>query len=206
MGPAGSGKGTQADMLGEKLGLPVISPGELLRHERDKGTAVGKRAARKMAKGVLVPDDIVESVIEKRLKKKDALNGVIFDGYPRRFEQLGFLEKNIRRLGVKRTMVFYIDAGDEKIKKRISGRRVCDCGAAYHLKNNPPRKKGVCDECGARIYQRKDDRPEILAGRLKRFHKRNAPLIDYFRERSDFIKINGNKSIKEVKADICRHF
>ncbi len=206
LGPAGSGKGTQADMLGKVLHLPVVSPGELLRHERDQGTEIGKQVAEKMAKGILVSDEVVEEIIGKRLLKDDVAQGYILDGYPRRQEQLSFLSKRLGNMEAKSVLAIYIDASDKKIKKRISGRRVCDCGAAYHIKNNPPKVGDVCDECGKKVYQRKDDSPEILAGRLERFHGRTAPLLDFFKENFKLIKIDGDRSIEDVKKDIWQIF
>ena len=203
-GPPGSGKGTQADMLGEELNLPVISPGELLRHERDSGTKVGKEAAALMAGGQLVPDNIIETILDKRLAKDDTVRGFVLDGYPRRNHQLGLLIRRLQKIHGKENKIIaiYLKADDEKIKARIGGRRVCDCGAAYHLETNPPWQEGICDNCGEKLYQRKDDVPKVLAGRLTRFHKRVKPILKYFRNESALIQIDGDQSIGRVKEDI----
>lgn len=202
-GPPGSGKGTQADILGEALNFPVISPGELLRHERDRGTKLGKQAAGLLAKGLLVSDEIVEDILNKRLKKRDVSKGYILDGYPRREEQLNLLNKRLASYRQKpKVTAVYIDVHDQEIKKRLSGRRVCDCGAAYHVKYNPPKKQGICDLCGTKLYQRKDDAPVIVRGRLSRFHKRISPILRYFKKDNRFFKVNGEQAIKEIQKEI----
>lgn len=207
-GPPGSGKGTQADMLGEKLGLPVISPGELLRHERDAGTELGKQVADKLAKGELVNDELVENILDNRLKKDDASAGFILDGFPRDLEQLEYLEKKIHELlkSDDEVMAIYIDVSDKEVESRIGGRRVCDCGAAYHLTKKPPKEEGICDLCGAKIYIRKDDKPEIMAGRLKSFHERIGPILENFKKDGKLIRINGEKEIDEIKKEIEKIF
>ncbi|MCD4761910.1 nucleoside monophosphate kinase [bacterium] len=202
-GPPGSGKGTQADILGEALNFPVISLGELLRHERDQGTKLGKQAAGLLAKGLLVSDEIVEDILSERLKKRDVSKGYILDGYPRREEQLSLFNKRSASYRQKPNITaIYIDVHDKEIKKRLSGRRVCDCGAAYHIKYNPPKRLGICDLCGAKLYQRKDDAPVIMRGRLSRFHKRISPILKYFEEHYKFFRVNGEQSIKEIQKEI----
>ena len=207
-GPPGSGKGTQADMLGEYLKMPVISPGELLRHERDAKTKIGKKVEGLIAKGRLVPDEIIEKILDKRLVKRDTGRGFILDGYPRRLSQLKHFKQRLKKIVVENDEVIaiYIDASDKKIKMRISGRRVCDCGASYHIKNNPPKKKGVCDLCGAKLYRRKDDAPDILKGRLERYHKRIKPLMIYFKNNHINLRINGDFNIEQVKKEIIKQY
>lgn len=203
-GPPGSGKGTQADRLGEKIKLPVISPGELLRHERDKGTILGKQIADRLARGRLVPDEVVERILDARLRKPDARAGFILDGYPRRLSQLRLLKKRLTRLGKENNLVFafYIKVSDKEVKKRLGGRLVCDCGAEYHTIYSPPKKKGICDLCGGKLYRRQDDAPEIIKTRLARFHKRIKPLLRDWQKYYPLIKINGEQSIEKVGQDI----
>lgn len=203
-GPPGSGKGTQADMLGEDLGLPVISVGELLRHERDAGTEIGKQVADKLAQGELVPYGIVEDILTQRLSRPDTELGYILDGYPREEEQLDYLEKRFRdNLNQEdKIVVVHISLDDEEIKRRISGRRVCDCGASYHLQYNPPKQEGICDLCGRELYQRKDDKPEVVESRLQSYHKRIQPLLDRLKKGYTVITINGRETIEEEKEDI----
>ncbi|MFH1745383.1 MAG: nucleoside monophosphate kinase [bacterium] len=205
-GPPGSGKGTQADMLGERIHFPVISPGELLRHEQEKNTKIGRDIDNKMSGGNLVPDSFVEKIISKRLAKKDAKNGFIFDGYPRRESQLGYLKNKFEKISSDKDIIlaFYIHISDCSVKARLGGRRVCDCGASYHLKFNPPLKKGRCDLCEKKLSRRKDDDPRVVAKRLKDFHSGHKPLLEYFKKHYKLININGEKSIKEVRKEIWK--
>lgn len=203
-GPPGSGKGTQADMLAKKLNLPVVSPGELLRHEEDSNTAIGRKIKPIIDSGKLVPDEIIEKIILKCFKRFDARAGIVFDGYPRKGAQLDFLMKKLEKIAGKRDYVraILIDASDKEVKRRLGGRRVCDCGAAYHLKYNPPKKSGLCDLCGKKLSVRHDDKPALIAERLKLYHKEIKPLLDYFEKSDKLIKINGEQSIDKVRKDI----
>jgi adenylate kinase len=206
LGPAGSGKGTQADMLAEKLGLPVISPGELLRNELDHGSSLGREIRETMVRGELVQDKIVEDMISKRLGEKDASKGFVMDGYPRREEQLVCIAPRMEDVAKENVIAFFIDSSDEEIKARVVGRLVCDCGAAYHVENNPPKVEGICDLCGAKIYQREDDKPEVLASRLKQFRRLTGPVLDYFSNFYKLIRIDGDKRIDDVKKEIWGYF
>jgi adenylate kinase len=203
-GPPGSGKGTQSDMLGEHLRLPVISPGELLRHEREKKTVIGLAAEERMANGKLLPDSLVEEVLLKRLAKKDTAKGFVLDGFPRRLPQLRKLAKMLKELGVDDESItaVYVRVRDAQVKKRISGRRVCDCGAAYHLVHNPSKKVGVCDLCGRKLQIRQDDKPQIIKDRLKTFHELNIPMLDYFRKRGRLFTVDGEEPIDDVHENI----
>jgi len=203
-GPPGSGKGTQVDMLAKKLKLPVICPGELLRHEIGLKTKIGKQVKSLVDLGKLVPDEIVEKIIDQRLKKPDAQKGAIFDGYPRRQKQLDFLIKRLARITSDKDYIYaiLIDVSDREIKQRLSGRRACDCGAVYHLKYNPPKKSGICDLCGKKLYIRDDDKSKVIAGRLKLYYEQTKPLIDFWQKKGKLIKINGEQSIKDVEKEI----
>lgn len=203
-GPPGSGKGTQADMLGEMLHVPVISPGELLRHERDAGTELGKQVEEKITHGILVSDEIVENMLDKRLEKDDVKNGFVLDGYPRRKEQIEFFSKRVEPIIGDNGFVLaiYINVSDDEVKHRIGGRRVCDCGTSYHIVNNPPKQEGLCDLCGSALYQREDDKPEILHDRLRDFHVGIKPLLDFFEKDHELVRVDGHKHIDEIKNDI----
>lgn len=202
LGPPGSGKGTQSDVLGEKLKLPVISPGELLRYEEEKNTKLGKSVEKKINQGKLVSSDIIEKLVEKRLKKNDARNGFILDGYPRRLEQLVWLEKKLAKFEDKVIMVFYVKVSNKEVKARISGRRVCGCGAAYHLKYNPPKKKNRCDICGRELEIRDDDIPAIITDRLKTFHHHSKPMLSYYKKKGYLFTIDGEQSIQKIEKSI----
>ncbi|MEA3463573.1 MAG: nucleoside monophosphate kinase [Patescibacteria group bacterium] len=241
-GPPGSGKGTQADVLAKKLKLPVICPGDLLRHEIELRTEIGRKVRPTLNAGELVTEIIVGSLVEQRLQRCDAEKGAIFDGYPRRQKQLNFLIKILLAAGVSHAALLpskiagnatsqychalpearlrksgaaggmtscscliyaiLVDVSDKEVKQRLGGRRICDCGAVYHLKYNPPKKRGVCDLCGKKLYIRNDDKPAVIADRLRLYHRQTKPLLDYFQQRGKLIKINGEQSIKDVEKEI----
>jgi adenylate kinase len=203
-GPPGSGKGTQADRLGKKMKLPVISTGELLRHEKNKQTALGKQISACLTRGRLVSNEIVEKILDARLRKTDTHAGFILDGYPRRLSQLRLFKKRLARLDEKVNLVFafYIKVSNREVKSRLGGRLVCDCGAEYHIIYNPPKQEGICDLCGGKLYRREDDAPEIVQTRLNRFHKRIKPLLRDWQKHYPLIMINGEQSIKEVRREI----
>jgi adenylate kinase len=203
-GPPGSGKGTQVDMLGQYLEIPVLSPGELLRHEEEMHTKLGAKIQPLIDNGKMVPDRIVEEMVAKRLSKKDAVNGVIFDGYPRDMDQLEFICEKLRNKVKKDDLIaaFFIHVPDKEIKQRLAGRRVCDCGASYHLSYNPPKKADVCDLCGNKLEIRKDDRPAVIKDRLKYYHKSIRPLLEYWKKSGKLFKINGEKDIRDIHKEI----
>lgn len=226
-GPPGSGKGTQADMLAEKIKLPVICPGELLRHEMESKTEIGEKVKLAVNSGKMVSEAIIEKLIDQRLRRRDAKKGAIFDGCPRRKKQLNFLIKKLLTVGASPTVslpskaagnvkgetpltssrhyivcAILVNVSNKEVKRRLGGRRVCDCGAAYHIKYNPPKKRGICDLCKKKLSVRSDDKPAIIADRLKLYHKQTEPLLDYFQQRGELIKINGEQSIKDVEKEI----
>ena len=205
-GPPGSGKGTQAEILSEKIKLPIISPGNLLRHEIEKKTKQGKLAEKYVHVGKLVPVEIIEEIMNKRLKKNDLDKGFILDGYPRNKKQLVLLNNKFLKFIKTDDIVraIHIDVGNKEILYRMGGRRVCDCGDTYHLKFNPPKKKGICDECGKKLYIRDDDRPIVVKKRLKSFYKDTDPIIDFYKKEGKLIVINGEQSIKKVHSDLMK--
>lgn len=205
-GPPGSGKGTQADMLALKLRLPVISPGELLRYEVNTKTKIGKEVKERLANGKMVPDEIVNKIIDKRLAEKDTKRGFVLDGYPRRKQQLEVLKKKLEKITNEEDNIYavLINVKDSEVKKRLGGRRVSDCGASYHIKFNPPKKKGICDICDKRLYIREDDRPKVIVNRLASYKKRINFLFNYWNSEKKLIIIDGNQSIKKVEKDILR--
>lgn len=203
-GAPGSGKGTQAIRLAEKMRLPLVSTGDLLRAELDKKSPLGRIAKKYMDKGKLVPDELLAEFVVRRLKKADARNGAIFDGFPRNSEQQEFMLRRIRpalRAG-GRALAVLIDASDMAIKARLSGRRVCSCGAVYNLKTKPSKRAGICDLCGKKLYIRDDDTPKVMDGRLKLYHKQSEPLLDYWRGEGKLIEVNGDTTIDEVWVEL----
>lgn len=207
MGPPGSGKGTQTDQLAKHLKIPAISVGELLRLEIKRHSKIGKAIKKKMDSGRLVPDKIIREVMEKRLTQPDTKNGFILDGFPRHYKQIRDLEEILNEFHEeeKRVLVFYIYLSNAESKKRLGRRRVCYfCGRTYHLDINPPKKQGICDDCGHHLERRKDDAPAAIARRLRNFHRENDPLLDYFSQRNILFRINGEQKIIKVKEDILK--
>jgi adenylate kinase len=200
LGPPGSGKGTQSDFLAEKLAWPVISTGELLRWHLHHQTALGKRAKKYMDTGKLVPDKLVEDLVAHRLSKPDTRRGLIFDGFPRDGRQLlallGMLKKT------DQVYVVEIQVSDKEVLNRLVGRRVCDCGASYHLVYKPPQKAGICDLCGKRLYLREDDRPAVIRERLRSYKLASKPLLTYAEDNAKLLAFDGHQPIKTVKSQI----
>jgi len=203
-GAPGSGKGTQAIRLAKKMKLPLVSTGDLLRHELNKQSPLGRIAKKYMDRGKLVPDELLAEFVEHRLKKADAKNGAIFDGFPRNGEQQEFVLRRIRpalRAG-GRALAVLIDSSDRAIKARLGGRRACACGAVYNLKTKPPKRAGICDLDGKKLFIRDDDKPKVIADRLKLYHKQSEPLLDYWRQEGKLIEVNGDRTIEEVWVEL----
>ena len=180
LGAPGAGKGTQAEILCDKLGIPTISTGNILRAAVKDGTPMGKKAKGFMDAGALVPDDVIVGIVKERLAEPDCAKGFILDGMPRTIAQGEALEQ----MGVEIDKVVNLIVPDEAITRRMSGRRVCaKCGASYHIVNIPPKKEGVCDVCGGALKQRKDDDPETVKDRLAVYHKETEPLKDFYESR-----------------------
>ncbi len=205
LGPPGAGKGTQAKMLVEKLGIPQISTGDMLRAAVAEGTELGKKAKEYMDKGQLVPDEVVIGIVKERLSKPDCEKGFILDGFPRTVPQAEALDKILEEMGKRIDYVINIVVPDEEILKRLTGRRTCKkCGAMYHVIYNPPKQEGVCDKCGGELYQRDDDKEETIKNRLKVYAEQTAPLVDYYRKKGVLVDIDGTKSINEIFEDILK--
>lgn len=205
-GPPGSGKGTQVGLLAAKLKLPIIATGDLSRDEIAKRTVIGRKVNKFLAKGALVPDSIIYKIIDKRLNKKDISMGFILDGFPRNKKQLNYLIQEIRKIagGQNNVWAILVNVRDKEVLKRLSGRRVCGCGATYHLKYNPPKKKNICDVCGRKLYIRDDDRPAVIKERLILYHKEMRGVLNYWAQAKKLITINGEQSIKKIHADIIK--
>jgi len=196
-GPPGAGKGTQAKLVSEALGIPQISTGDLLRAEVRAGTSLGVKAKGYMDRGALVPDDIVLGMLKARIGVEDCRSGFILDGFPRSVPQARML-KDL----VKLDSVVNISVDEEALLGRITGRRMCPCGAAYHVENAPPKIEGICDRCGAPLYQRDDDREETVTKRLAIYGEQTHPLLDHYAREGVLRTVDGNRSIGEVAGDI----
>ncbi len=195
LGAPGAGKGTQAELVSEKLGIPAISTGAIIRESLKTGTEMGLKAKKFIEAGQLVPDDVVIGIIKERLEKSDCENGFILDGVPRTVPQAEALDK----MGVKIDKVVSIEVSDEKIVERMSGRRVCqDCGATYHTVYKPSSKGEVCDKCGHELTMRSDDAPEVVRSRLEVYHSTTEPLKEYYSKKGNLSLVFGKEELSET--------
>ena len=201
LGAPGAGKGTQAELICEKLGIPTISTGNMLREAMANGSDLGKQVKKFMDEGSLVPDEIIMSLVAERVAQPDCKNGFILDGVPRTLAQA----KSIDAKGVRIDHVVSLEVDDEEIAGRMSGRRVCThCGASYHIVNNPTKVEGICDLCGEKVSIRKDDEPETVKHRLEVYHASTEVLKDYYREQGKLRLVCGNQPIEDAFADILK--
>ncbi len=195
LGAPGAGKGTQAEIVCEKLGIPALSTGNMLREAVKNGTPTGLAAKEYMDRGDLVPDEIVIGILKDRIAKPDAKNGFILDGFPRTVAQAEALDA----MGVNIDKVIEIYVPDETICSRLSGRRVCEgCGASYHVDHKPTKVEGVCDSCGGKVVQRVDDKPETVLSRLATYHEKTAPLKDYYSAKGKLKTVIGQEGIADT--------
>jgi len=195
LGPPGAGKGTQAEALIKKLGVPQISTGDILRNAVKQGTPVGLEAKSYMDAGNLVPDAVIIGVVKERLAEPDCKDGYIFDGMPRTIAQAEALDAQSVTIDV----VVSIEVPDEEIIRRLSGRRTCpECGAIYHIATKAPLVQGICDACGAALIIRKDDVPDTIRNRLLTYHKETEPLKDYYKQQGKLIAVDGVGSVPDT--------
>ncbi|MFO8058806.1 MAG: adenylate kinase [bacterium] len=203
LGPPGSGKGTQAQEIIEKYGIPQVSTGDLLREAVKNQTELGKQAKEYMDAGKLVPDDVVVGMVKERLQKDDCKKGFILDGFPRTVPQAESLDTTLSEVGKKIDKVLSIEVPDSEVVERLSGRRTCEnCGTMYHVKFNPPKKEGVCDKCGGKLYQRDDDNEETIKNRLQVYHDQTSPLKDYYANKGLVREIEGVGDINKIKEAV----
>ena len=195
LGAPGAGKGTQADIVAEKLGIPTISTGAIIREALKSGSDMGLKAKKFIEMGALVPDDVVIGIIKERLQKSDCGAGFILDGFPRTVPQAEALE----RMGITLDKIVSIEVPDEKIVERMSGRRVCSsCGASYHVAFNPSKDGANCDKCKTPLTTRKDDAPEVVLSRLEVYHSTTEPLKDFYAERGNLAIVDGVGEVEEI--------
>ena len=201
LGAPGAGKGTQAEMLIEQLGIPSISTGNMLREAMANGSELGKQVKSCMESGSLVSDDVILSIVAERVAQSDCANGFILDGVPRTLAQAEALDAK----GVRIDHVVSIEIDDAVIEGRMTGRRVCTkCGASYHIVANPPKTEGICDQCGNEVSIRKDDAPETVRHRLKVYHESTEVLKSYYAKQNKLVLVNGNQPIMDANRDILR--
>jgi adenylate kinase len=203
LGPPGAGKGTQAERLVSDFDLPYYATGDILRAAVKEESPLGKEAKDFMDKGELVPDDLICKVIMERVDRAEAEDGFLLDGFPRNTEQADILENALEKRGRGLTAVLLIDAPDDEVIKRISGRRVCvKNGHVYHVDFDPPKHEGVCDQDGSRLIQRDDDKPETIKKRLEVYHEQTKPLIEYYDGRGVLRRFDGSRTPSEVHDHI----
>ena len=199
LGAPGAGKGTQAELLTAKLGIPSISTGNMLREAMANGTELGKQVRSYMDSGSLVPDELILGIVAERVSQPDCANGFILDGVPRTLAQAQALDAK----GVRIDHVVSIEISDELIVGRMSGRRVCTkCGASYHIVANPPKQEGICDLCGEPVAIRKDDAPETVLHRLEVYHASTEVLKDYYAGQGKLRLVSGDQSIESAQSEI----
>jgi adenylate kinase len=203
LGAPGAGKGTQAKLLAQALGIPHVSSGDLFRDNLGRKTELGLLAKQYMDRGALVPDDVTIRMVAERLGRPDCAGGAILDGFPRTLEQADALDDLLEERGQRVAIVPLIQVRDEAVIRRLAARRTCrKCGAGYNLGSDPPRVEGVCDACGGELYQRDDDTPETVHNRLYTYYKETAPLIGYYFAKKLLVEIDGERAIEDVQADL----
>ena len=196
MGAPGAGKGTQSVKISEKYNIPAIATGDILRAAIKAGTELGLAAKSYIDDGKLVPDSVVIGIIKEYLATDSCKNGFILDGFPRSIPQAEALDE----MGVKIDVVLSIEVADDKIVERMSGRRVCSCGASYHVVYNPPKTADVCDKCGAALYVRADDAAETVKNRLATFHAQTEPLKDFYQAKGILATVEGQEEVADTTA------
>jgi len=200
LGPPGAGKGTCASMLAEEENFFHISTGDILREEVKKGTSLGQKVRNYMESGKLVPDEVILDIIEQRLENWcKGEKSFVLDGFPRTMAQAEGLENMLQNNHLAINQVILIDVPEGELIRRLSSRRVCgNCGANYNLISQPPKKPGVCDYCGGKLYQRKDDREETVKNRLRIYQQEIQPLVDYYTNKGLLVRLDGEGTIEDV--------
>lgn len=205
LGAPGTGKGTVASKLAEKLGIPQVSTGDIFRKAIAEKTPVGVEAEKYISQGQLVPDEITIRIAEERLKDADVQNGLILDGFPRTIDQAEALDKMLKEANKEITLAINLETPEEEIIERIVNRRVCsnqDCKTTYNTKLNPPKQEGICDKCGATLKQRKDDNEETVKNRLISYYKQSAPIVDYYKNKDVLYSSLVSLSINKMAIDV----
>ena len=199
VGPPGAGKGTQAEYIAAHLSVPKISTGDIFRSNVAQGTPLGVEAKRYMDAGQLVPDEVTINMVRERLAEADATDGFLLDGFPRTLPQSAALDKLLADLGTQLDLVLELVVDDDEVIRRLSGRRQCrGCGKIWHVEFDATSREGVCDRCGGELYQRDDDKPEVIAERLKVYARDTAPLVDYYGAQGKLVGIDATGPVEDV--------
>jgi adenylate kinase len=205
LGPPGAGKGTQARVLAREWGVPHIATGDMLREAMAAGTPLGRQAKGYYDRGELVPDDVIVGLIADRLRQPDAARGFLLDGFPRTIAQGEALDRMLKDFGQALDAVLFFEVAEPELLRRLTGRRLCrQCQTAFHLVSAPPKREGVCDQCGGELYQRADDSEATVRNRLQVYARQTAPLLDYYRGHGLLTAVNGEGSVEAIQAAIRR--
>ena len=203
LGAPGAGKGTQAKKIAAKYDIPHISTGDIFRANIKSGTELGKKAKEYMDQGLLVPDELVVDLVIDRFKQPDCEKGYVLDGFPRTIPQAKALDEALAKNGDAVQYAIDVDVPDEEIVSRMSGRRACvNCGGTYHVVTIPPKKEGICDNCGANLVLRDDDQPETVKKRLNVYHEQTQPLIEYYKSKGILKSVDGTQIMDAIFAQI----
>lgn len=206
LGAPGTGKGTVAAKLSEKLNIPQVSTGDIFRKAIAEKTPVGVEAEKYISQGMLVPDDVTIKIVEERLKDADVQNGLILDGFPRTIEQAEALDKMLAEMNKEIRLAINLETSEEEIIERIVSRRICsnqDCKAVYNTKLNPPKVEGICDKCGSKLIQRKDDNEETVKNRLQAYYKQSAPIVDFYKNKNLLYSSEVSLKINKMAVDVA---
>ena len=206
LGAPGTGKGTIAGILKEKLGIPQVSTGDIFRKHIQEQTELGKLAESYISKGELVPDDVTIGLVENRLEDDDVQTGIILDGFPRTVKQAEELDKLLENKGKKVDLVINLSTPEDEIVERIVNRRICsnqDCKTVYNLVLNPPKQEGICDKCGSKLIQRKDDNPETVKARFNSYIEQTSPLVEYYNKKGNLYSATVSKAINKLGEDVA---
>lgn len=199
LGPPGAGKGTQAKMMERDFGIPQLSTGDIIRLAIQNQTEWGRKAEEFVKAGKLVPDEVVIGIVKEKLSGKDLANGFILDGFPRTLPQAEALEEMLWELGIQIDAVLYFQVDSDEIVRRLSARRICEkCQTPYNLLSKPPKNDEICDQCGGKVIQRPDDRPEVVRERLRVYEEQTSPLVEFYSRKGLLRVIPSNGSIEEV--------
>ena len=205
LGPPMSGKGTQAARLTQLLGIPQVSSGDLFRDNIKNQTNLGLEAKKYIERGDLVPDEVTIGMVKERLHREDCFGGALLDGFPRTIPQAEALDEILVGVGASLAAVISVAVPEDVLVERASGRRICrTCGQSYHLKFDPPKESGICDEDGGELYQREDDKPETVRQRLAVYQAQTSPLVEFYRARGILHEVNGDQTIDDVADDILK--
>ncbi|ONN27252.1 adenylate kinase [Thermosipho affectus] len=203
LGPPGAGKGTYAKKLANILNIPHISTGDIFREEIASKSDLGKKVEEILKRGELVPDDLTNTIVKERLSKYDCKKGFILDGFPRTVAQAKALDEILKKLGRELGYAIYFEASEEVVVERISNRRICkNCGKIYNLITLPPKVNGKCDVCGGELYQREDDREEVVRKRYKVYMENTFPVIEYYRKDNKLFTVDGSMDVDSVIKEV----